>query len=150
MSPPLASQIISVLKILMGKDGTNEGQKRIERLARNTRYFRLRLEQMGVIIHGNQDSPVVPILVYLYSKIVAMVRTLIKEKIATVGVGYPATPLTQGRIRICLSAGHTKEQLDYALDVIQKVADEIGLKYSRKPIDTSPIDYYKIKIYQDL
>ncbi|KAG5881493.1 hypothetical protein JTB14_029158 [Gonioctena quinquepunctata] len=150
MSPPLAAQIISVLNILMGKDGTNEGQRRIERLARNTRYFRLRLEQMGVIIHGNQDSPVVPILVYLYSKIVTMVRKLIRENIATVGVGYPATPLTQGRIRICLSAGHTKEQLDYALDVIERVANETGLKYSRKPIDKSPIDYHKIRIYQDL
>lgn len=149
MSPPLAAQIISVLNILMGRDGTNEGQKRIESLARNTRYFRLRLEQMGVIIHGNEDSPVVPILAYLYSKICAMVRTLIKEKIATVGVGYPATPLTQGRIRICLSAAHTKEQLDYALDIIEKVADEIGLKYSRKRRDLSPIDYSKIKIYQD-
>lgn len=67
--PALAAQIISVLKILMGRDGTNEGQKRIETLARNTRYFRKRLEQIGVIIHGNEDSPVVPILVYLYSKI---------------------------------------------------------------------------------
>ncbi|CAH1173695.1 unnamed protein product [Phaedon cochleariae] len=149
MSPPVAAQIISVLNILMGRDGTDEGQKRIERLARNTRYFRMRLEQMGVIIHGNEDSPVVPILVYLYSKIAAMVRTLIKEKIATVGVGYPATPLTQGRIRICLSAGHTKEQLDYALEVIEKVADEIGLKYSRKARDLAPIVYDEIKIYQD-
>ncbi|XP_060532546.1 serine palmitoyltransferase 2 isoform X2 [Cylas formicarius] len=150
MSPPLAAQIISVLKILMGKDGTNEGQKRIETLARNTRYFRMRLEQIGVIIHGNEDSPVVPLLVYLYSKIAIMVRTLIKEKIATVGVGYPATPLFEGRIRICLSAGHTKEQLDYALDVIDRVADECGLKYSRKPRDLTPIDYDKIKVYSHI
>ncbi|XP_050297073.1 serine palmitoyltransferase 2 [Anthonomus grandis grandis] len=149
MSPPLAAQIIAVLKILMEKDGTKEGQRRIEALARNTRYFRTRLNQIGVIIHGNEDSPVVPILVYLYSKIAGMVRTLIKEKIATVGVGYPATPLYEGRIRICLSAGHTKEQLDYALEVIEKVADEIGLKYSRKPKDMVPIDYDKIKVYQD-
>lgn len=78
-----------------------------------------------------------------------MVRTLIREKIATVGVGYPATPLTQGRIRICISAAHTKEQLDYALDVIEKVADQIGIKYSRKPRDLRPIDYYKIRVYHD-
>lgn len=149
MAPPLAAQIIAVLNILMEKDGTNEGQRRIEALARNTRYFRMRLNQIGVIIHGNEDSPVVPILVYLYSKIAGMVRSLIKEKIATVGVGYPATPLYEGRIRICLSAGHTKEQLDYALEVIEKVADEIGLKYSRKPKDLTPIDYDKIKVYQD-
>ncbi|CAG9839694.1 unnamed protein product [Diabrotica balteata] len=150
MSPPVAAQIISVLKIIMGKDGTNEGQKRIERLARNSRYVRLRLEQMGLIVHGNQDSPVVPILVYRYSNIATVVRTLIKEKIATVGVGYPATPLAECRIRICISAGHTKEQLDYALTVIERVADEIGIRYSRKPRDPNPIDYNTIKIYQDL
>ncbi|ENN71537.1 serine palmitoyltransferase 2 [Dendroctonus ponderosae] len=149
MSPPLAAQIIAVLRILMEKDGTNEGQRRIEALARNTRYFRMRLNQIGVIIHGNEDSPVVPILVYLYSKIAGVVRSLIKKKIATVGVGYPATPLYEGRIRICLSAGHTKEQLDYALEVIEEVADEIGLRYSRKPRDLTPIDYDQIKVYQD-
>nr|CAI5818879.1 unnamed protein product [Callosobruchus analis] len=149
MAPPLAAQIVSVLEILMGRDGTDEGRRRIEALARNTRYVRLRLEQIGVIIHGCDDSPVVPILVYLYSKIAAMVRILIKDRIATVGVGYPATPLTQGRIRICLSAAHTKEQLDYALDVIEKVADELGLKYSRRPRDLTPIDYHKIKVYTE-
>lgn len=69
MSPPVAAQIIGVMKILMGKDGTNDGRKRIERLARNTRYFRRRLAQIGVIVYGNEDSPVVPILVYFYSKI---------------------------------------------------------------------------------
>lgn len=78
-----------------------------------------------------------------------MVRMLIKEKIATVGVGYPATPLMQGRIRICLSAAHTKEQLDYALDVIEKVANELGLKYSRKPINSDLVEYEKIKVYED-
>lgn len=75
-----------------------------------------------------------------------MVRTLIKHKIATVGVGYPATPLMQGRIRICLSAAHTKEQLDYALEIIEKVADELGLKYSRLPRDPRPIDYHKLDL----
>jgi hypothetical protein len=38
-------------------------------LAHNTRYFRRRLKQMGLIIYGNDDSPVVPLLVYMFSKI---------------------------------------------------------------------------------
>lgn len=75
-----------------------------------------------------------------------MVRTLLKYKIASVGVGYPATPLMEGRIRICLSAAHTKEQLDYALDTIDKVADELGLKYSRKKRDLTPIDYDTLEV----
>lgn len=45
------------------------GKKRVMQLARNTRYFRRRLHQMGVIIYGHEDSPVVPLLVYMFSKI---------------------------------------------------------------------------------
>lgn len=42
----------------------------------------------------------------------ATVREFDKYKIATVGVGFPATPMLQSRIRFCMSAGLTKEQLD--------------------------------------
>ncbi|RLU16159.1 hypothetical protein DMN91_011919 [Ooceraea biroi] len=142
MSPPVTQQIITAMRTIMGEDGTDVGKKRIEQLARNTRYFRRRLNQIGVIIYGNEDSPVVPMLVYLFSKIGAVIRTLTKRKIATVGVGFPATPLMEGRIRFCLSAAHTKEQLDYVLSHIEDIADTLGLRYSRKPRDPAKIEYY--------
>jgi serine palmitoyltransferase len=69
MAPAVAQQILTSMKIIMGLDGTNEGKKRIDQLARNTRYFRKRLAQIGVITYGHEDSPVVPMLVYLFSKI---------------------------------------------------------------------------------
>lgn len=141
MAPPVAQQVLTSMRIIMGRDGTREGARRIEQLARNTRYFRRRLAQMGVITFGHEDSPVVPMLVYLFSKIAAVVRCLYARQIAAVGVGFPATPLMEGRIRFCLSAAHTKEQLDYALEVIDEISDEIGLKYSRKPRDLRPIEY---------
>lgn len=141
MAPPVAQQILTSMKIIMGKEGDGEGQRRIDRLARNTRYFRRRLAQMGVITFGHVDSPVVPMLVYLFSKIAAVIRELTLRNVAVVGVGYPATPLREGRIRFCLSAAHTKEQLDYILAVVDEIADRIGLKYSRKPRDPSPIEY---------
>lgn len=47
----------------------------------------------------------------------------------------------EGRIRFCLSAAHTKEQLDYALNVIDEIGETLGLKYSRKPRDMTPIQY---------
>ncbi len=43
-------------------------------------------------------------------------RLMLKKKIATVCVGYPATPLSEGRIRVCLSAAHTREMLDFVSD----------------------------------
>lgn len=46
-----------------------------------------------------------------------------------------------GRIRFCLSAAHTKEQLDHALNIIDEVADKLGLRYSRKLRDRSKIEY---------
>ncbi|VDM79806.1 unnamed protein product [Strongylus vulgaris] len=68
MSPPVAQQIITSMNIIMGKDGTNDGARRIERLARNSRYFRLRLKQMGFIVYGSDDSPVVPVMLYYPAK----------------------------------------------------------------------------------
>lgn len=46
------------------------GIRRIRQLATNTRYFRARLKEMGFIIYGNDDSPVVPILLYMPGKVV--------------------------------------------------------------------------------
>lgn len=68
-------------------------------------------------------------------------RILKTKAIAVVGVGFPATPIMAARIRFCLSAAHTKEQLDYALSVIDEVSDTLGLRYSRKPRDLTPIEY---------
>ncbi|XP_012266326.2 serine palmitoyltransferase 2 [Athalia rosae] len=142
ISPAVAQQIITSMRIISGLDGTNEGQRRTKQLSRNTKYFRRRLNQLGVITLGNADSPVVPMMVYLYSKIGAVVRGLTARGIASVGVGFPATPLLAGRMRFCLSAAHTKEQLDYVLKNIEEMADTVGLRYSKKQRDYTPIEYY--------
>jgi hypothetical protein len=57
---------------------------------------------------------------------------MLKRGIAVVTVGFPATPLTESRVRFCLSASHTKEQLDKALQAIDEVGDLLSMKYSRK------------------
>lgn len=66
MSPPIAQQVVSVFAALVKK----EGLERIGQLARNTKYFRRKLKQMGFIVYGNDDSPVVPMLIYFPGKIV--------------------------------------------------------------------------------
>jgi serine palmitoyltransferase len=69
MSAPITLQIIRTLKTIMGLDGTNEGIKRIRQLAENTKYFRDKLIKMGFIVYGNQASPVVPVMIFMPSKI---------------------------------------------------------------------------------
>lgn len=134
MSAPVAQQIISTMKIIMGEDGTNEGERRIKRLARNTRYFRQKLREMGFIIYGNDHSPVVPLLQFMPSKTAAFTRLALDHGVALVGVGFPATPLNKCRARFCMSAAHTKEMIDKTLEACDKIGDIVGLKYFVKPV----------------
>ena len=69
MSPVIAQQIISSLSIIMGLEGSSEGKKRIDQLAWNSHYFREKLVKMGFIVYGNNDSPVVPLMLYMPAKI---------------------------------------------------------------------------------
>ena len=69
MSPPVTAQILTSLKIIMGLDGSNDGMRRIRQLSENTRYFRQKLIKMGFIVFGNNDSPVVPVMLYMTSKV---------------------------------------------------------------------------------
>jgi serine palmitoyltransferase len=132
MCPPIAQQIISSMRIIMGRDGTQEGQRRIRALAANSRYFRRRLCQMGLIVFGHDDSPVIPVILYQPAKIAAMVRSMTDHNVAVVGVGFPATPLIESRARFCMSAGHTKEMLDHVLTAVDEVGDRLLIKYSKR------------------
>uniref|UniRef100_A0A8C4TJV3 serine C-palmitoyltransferase n=1 Tax=Erpetoichthys calabaricus TaxID=27687 RepID=A0A8C4TJV3_ERPCA len=143
MSPPVVEQIITSMKCIMGEDGTTLGQERVQQLAENTRYFRRKLQEMGFIIYGNDDSPVVPMMLYMPAKIGAFGREMLKRNIGVVVVGFPATPIIESRARFCVSAAHTKEMLDTALNVINEVGDLLQLKYSRHrlvPLLDRPFD----------
>ncbi|NWH16632.1 SPTC2 palmitoyltransferase, partial [Grus americana] len=143
MSPPVVEQIITSMKCIMGEDGTTVGKACVQQLAENTRYFRRRLKEMGFIIYGNEDSPVVPLMLYMPAKIGAFGREMLKRNIGVVVVGFPATPIIESRARFCLSAAHTKEMLDTALKEINEVGDLLQLKYSRHrlvPILDRPFD----------
>ncbi|XP_056423854.1 serine palmitoyltransferase 3-like isoform X2 [Hyla sarda] len=130
--PPIAEQIIRVMKCIMGRDGTLTGQQRVNQLAENTRYFRQKLRDLNLIIYGNEDSPVVPVLMYMPSKVGAFTRHMLKKKIGVVIVGFPATPIAETRVRFCISAAHTKEMLDKVVDELDKMGDFLNVKHSRK------------------
>ncbi|XP_061889788.1 serine palmitoyltransferase 2b isoform X2 [Entelurus aequoreus] len=132
MPPPVAQQIITSMKIIMGEDGTTLGADRLRQLSENTTYFRRKLREMGVIIYGNKDSPVVPVMLYMPAKIGAFGREMLKRNIGTVVVGFPATPIIESRARFCISAAHSREMLDTVLEAMNEVGDLLQLKYSRQ------------------
>nr|XP_033795532.1 serine palmitoyltransferase 3-like [Geotrypetes seraphini] len=138
MSPPVAQQIIRVMKCLMGQDGTTTGAQRVRQLLENTKYFRQRLHEMGFIIYGHEDSPVVPLLMYMISKIACFARQMLEKKIGVVVVGFPATPMAETRARFCISAVHTREMLDEVLNAVAELGDSIQLKHSRHRKSSRP------------
>ncbi|KAI3382726.1 hypothetical protein SNEBB_007279 [Seison nebaliae] len=129
MAPPVCQMILSCINILMAP--SLDGAMRIRRLAWNTQYFRKRLQRMGFVVYGNNSSPVVPMLLYMPAKIAAFGREMLKRKVAVVVVGFPATPIVTSRARFCLSAAHTKNDLDETLRAVDEVGDLLGLKYSK-------------------
>merc|ERR1712063_127136 len=131
MPPPVAQQVISSLKIIMGKDGTDEGQKRLASLRRNTTYFRTKLQEYGFIIIGHPDSPVIPLMIIHPCKMPIFSRMCLEKNIAVVMASYPATEVELSRARFCVSAGHTIEDLDYALEVIKEIGDIINLRFEQ-------------------
>ncbi|KAK9829134.1 hypothetical protein WJX72_004074 [[Myrmecia] bisecta] len=133
MSPQAAEQIVSALRLLMGKDGSGRGLAKIQQLHDNSNYVRRRLVEMGCNVLGDYNSPVMPVMLFNPGKIAAFSRLLLERGIAAVVVGFPATPLLTARARICISAAHSREDLDWALQVIDEVADICLLKYRPKP-----------------
>ncbi|XP_062981939.1 serine palmitoyltransferase 3 [Elgaria multicarinata webbii] len=138
MCPPVTEQIIRAMKCVMGLDGTTQGLQRVRQLAENTRYFRRRLHELGFIIYGNEDSPVVPLLLYIPGKIGAFSRRMLAKSIGVVVVGFPATPITESRARFCVSAAHTREMLDTVLEALDELGDFLQLKYSRHSRSSRP------------
>jgi len=84
---------------------------------------------MGFRIIGSEDSPVIPLMLFHPAKIAGFSRAALEENLAVVVVGFPATSLLGSRARFCVSAGHTIEQLEGALQSISAIGDRLMLKY---------------------
>lgn len=115
----------------MGEDGTDIGKAKLRSLRDNSNYFRMGLSDMGLHVLGHYDSPIMPVMLYNPTKIAAFSRECLKRGLAVVVVGFPAVPLLRGRARFCISAGHTRQDLDRALKEIDEIASILKLRYSQ-------------------
>jgi len=129
MSPVVAQQIITAFSIIMGRDGSKVGRKKLDSLINNSNYFRSEMKRLGVHVYGDYNSPIIPIMIYFPAKIAAFSRECLKRGVAVVVVGFPATSVLYSRARFCISAGHTKKDLDFAIKVIDEVTTLLCMKY---------------------
>jgi len=129
-TPLILTQISTALRLMTGEILVGQGEERLQRLAFNSRYLRLGLKRLGFIVPGHDDSPIIPLMLYNPAKMPAFSHEMLRRKISVVVVGYPATPLVSSRARFCVSAAHTKDDLDRMLDACDQVGDILQLKYS--------------------
>ena len=129
MSPVVCQQIITALKIIKGEDGTNLGRTKLDSLVSNSNFFRSEMQRLGLHVYGDMDSPIIPVLIYQPAKIVAFSRECLKRGVAVVVVGFPATTIALGRARFCISAAHTRKDMEFAVKVIEEVASLVCVKY---------------------
>jgi glycine C-acetyltransferase len=100
--------------------------ERVDKLRENTRYFRDGLKAMGYK-PLESESAIVPIIVGETAFAIAVSDRLLKAGVFVTGFGYPVVPEGTARIRVQISAALTKEEMDRALAVFEKVGRTTGL-----------------------
>lgn len=114
LAPAIVGASIKVFELLE-KDTLLRDQ-----LEWNTNYFKSGMKKVGFdIIDG--DSAIVPVMLYDAKLAQQMANELLKKGIYVIGFFFPVVPKDKARIRVQLSAAHTKEHLDKAIDAFQQV-----------------------------
>lgn len=97
-----------------------------DNLSENTQYFKAGIKKAGFdIIDG--DSAIVPVMLYDAKLSQNMANKLLEEGIYVIGFFFPVVPKGKARIRVQLSAAHTKEHLDKAIAAFTKVGRELNI-----------------------
>jgi len=97
-----------------------------DKLEWNTNYFRTEMEKAGFDLVG-ADAAIVPVMLYDAALSQVMADKLLEEGIYVIGFFFPVVPKEKARIRVQLSAAHTKEHLDKAINAFKKVGKELKI-----------------------
>jgi glycine C-acetyltransferase len=120
VAPSVVGASIAVLDML------SETTELRDRLEENTIYFRSRMTEAGFDIKPG-THPITPIMLYDAPLAQQMASKLLDEGIYVIGFFYPVVPKGQARIRVQISAAHTRVHLDAAIEAFVKVGRELGV-----------------------
>lgn len=120
LAPSITGASIAVLDLL------SETTELRDRLEKNTRYFREKMEAAGFDIKPGEHA-IVPIMLYDAVLSQKMAEKLLERGIYVIGFYYPVVPKGQARIRVQISAGHQQEHLDQTIAAFIAVGKELGV-----------------------
>ena len=98
-----------------------------ERVRENTHYFRDRMTAAGFTLAGDYDHPIAPIMLGDAALACKFADMMLKKGIYVIGFSYPVVPKGKARIRVQISAAHTKEHIDKAVAAFIEIGTELGV-----------------------
>ena len=120
LAPAIAATSLKVLEMLSASTELRD------KLAKNTRYFRRQIAGLGLnVITG--EHPIVPIMLGDAVLAQKMAEKLLQKGVYVIGFSYPVVPEGAARIRTQISAAHSTEDLDFAIEKIDEVKRELGI-----------------------
>jgi glycine C-acetyltransferase len=120
LSPAIVGAALEVLDLL------KESKDLMKTLHANTSYFRKAMTDAGFDLKMG-EHPIVPVMLYDAKIAQSMAKELLEEGVYVVGFFYPVVPKDQARIRVQISAAHTKEQIEKTVQAFVKVGKRLGV-----------------------
>jgi glycine C-acetyltransferase len=103
-----------------------ESTELVDRLWENTRYFKEEMRRLGFDL-GQSVTPITPVMLGDAHLAQTFSRRLFEEGVFAQAIGYPTVPRGKARIRVMISAAHSREDLDRGLEAFAKVGRELGV-----------------------
>src|SRR3954469_20154601 len=123
--PSVAATCIAAFDVL------EQESELMEKLWENTRYFKRELGELGFNIGGKNtpasETPITPVIIGEGKLAMQFSRELFNEGVMATGIAFPTVAEGKARIRTIMTAKHTREQLDQALETLKKVGKRLGI-----------------------
>lgn len=120
LAPPIVAASMAVLDLL------SHSTELRDKLERNTARFRIRMTEAGLKIRPG-THPIVPIMLGDAKVAVEFSRRLLSEGIYVIGFSFPVVPEGKARIRVQISAAHSEQDIDQAVEAFAKVGRELAV-----------------------
>jgi glycine C-acetyltransferase len=118
--PAVAAACIAAIDVLEQEPAI------IDRLWENTRFFKAGLQALGFNT-GLSESPITPVIVGEGALAMTLSDRLFEEGVFAQGIAFPTVARDKARVRTIVTATHTRDELQFALDVFRKVGKELGI-----------------------
>jgi glycine C-acetyltransferase len=118
--PAVAAACLAAFDVL------EQEPKRIERLWDNTKYFKAGLSAAGFNT-GMSETPITPVIVGEAKTAHELSRVLFEQGVLATGIGFPTVPKGKARVRTIVTATHTRDELDRALEIFRDAGKQLSL-----------------------